>query len=244
MTGRISRTTLALAGLAAAFAAPARMEAQACTAGPLSAYLASAGLGCTFGQIRMNQFSSAALAGSSSNIFVNPFTMQGPPGYTWVGFTIRFGSGLSFQKEKPLDFAFWSNGAPLYGLLAQQNLVGTPTYASTLRGRLTGDGGNYRAFDRVTNSLARNLQACGKIGANPLQCQTGTSEWSGTELPDGDDRYQVDATSWVGQPGVPYDYTVAMLADQSTVAPEPATILLLSMGLGGVGAMVRRRKRA
>jgi hypothetical protein len=244
MTGRISRTTMALAGLAAALATPARSEAQACTAGPLSAYLASAGLGCTFGGVRMNQFSSAAFAGSASNISVNPFTMQGPPGYTWVGFSIRFGSGLSFQKESPLDFAFMSNGAPLYGLLAQQNLVGAPTYASTLRGRLTGDGGTYRGFDRINASLARNLQACGKLGSNPIQCQAGTSEWSGTMLPDGDNSYNVDATSWVGQTGVPYDYTIAVLADQSTVAPEPATILLLSTGLGGVGAMVRRRKRA
>lgn len=244
MTGKISRTTMVLAGLAAALATPARSEAQACTAGPLSAYLASAGLGCTVGQVRMNQFSSAALAGSASNIFVNPFTMQGPPGYTWVGFTIRFGSGLSFQKETPLDFAFMSNGAPLYGLLAQQNLIGAPTYGASLRGRLIGDGGTLRASDRINSSLVRSLQACSQLGANPAQCQNGTSEWSGPVLADGDNNYNVDARSLLGQPGVPYDYTIAVLADQSTVAPEPATILLLSTGLGGVGAMVRRRKRA
>ncbi len=244
MTGRMTRTTIALAGLVTALTVPGRAEAQACTAGPLSAYLASAGLGCTFGGVRMNQFASTAYAGSATNIFVNPFTMQGPPGYTWVGFSIRFGSGMSFQRDQPLDFSFWSNNSPLYGVLAHQDLVGAPTYASSLRGRLTGDAGFYRANDRINSSLVQAQQACAKLGSNPIQCQAGVDNWSGPVLADADNAYFVDATNFLGQPGTPYDYTIAVLADNSIVTPEPATILLLSTGLGGVGAMVRRRRRA
>lgn len=48
---------------------------------------------------------------------------------------------------------------------------------------------------------------------------------------------------WTPPANPPVQGPVSRIAEQATVTPEPATLMLLSSGLGGVGVIVRRRRR-
>jgi hypothetical protein len=232
MTRKIRWTTLALAaGLVTNVATPERAQAQACTAGPLSAYLASAGLGCTIGSVRMKNFSAPAYTGVANNIFLNPFVLAGPPGFTWVGFSF---TGTAPLVENARTISFFAEGMPLYGMFARNDLLAAP---NRVRGRVTGDGGYFRTEDWNKRDGSRPMTGCAKYGAAAESCTPGSPEWVGGALADADNGYMVDLTLQNQN-----DFTVAVLTE-SVVTPEPASLLLLSTGLGGIGAMVRRRKR-
>lgn len=238
MTRKIRWTALALAtSMAATAATPGRAAAQACSAGPLAAYLASAGLGCTIAQLRMKNFATTDMAADANNIFLNPFTLAGPPGFTWIGFNFTLKGAGPFEAAK---LSFFSEGAPLYGLMANLNLTPGPLPGGTaVRSWLTGDGGRFRTEDLIYPNLAVIKKGCGQYGVAAESCVSGQTQWVGNALPDGDNGYNVDVSVF-GQT----DWTVAMLVDSSTVTPEPASMILLSTGLGGVGAFVRRRRKS
>jgi hypothetical protein len=124
------------------------------------------------------------------------------------------------------------------------DIVGNPTRKGRTEFALNGDGGQYRSFDRaLLNAPFRQQFACSMFGANPEVCINGVTQVAGTELPDADDIYGVGTQSFVAAGGRPYDFTVAVLTQTSVVTPEPATLLLLSSGLGGIAAARRRRRK-
>lgn len=250
---RLRRGCLAVACLAALSALPGEGHAQtACRAGPLSAFLQSSGMGCTIGKSRLLQFTSQGLDAQAGNVWLDPFTLQGPPGYTWVGFHVRFTPGTQFVSNTPLGLSFWADGVPLYGVMGYNSMASGA--ASPLEGRtrvtLTGDGGVRQVVDgtevmRQGNTM-RVLRGCGWTTGGSRSCIAGDSTAASGMLADADQRYAIAAQSMImgaGINGQPNDFTVAVLTDQAIATPEPASLILLSTGVAGVGAMVRRRRR-
>jgi hypothetical protein len=223
-------------------ALPARGESQAaCTAGPLSAYLNDAGIGCTIGGLVVNQF-AGGLTADADDITLNPFLLQGPPGFVWLGFSVLFGDQVTVAADRPFGFSFWTAGHPIFGLMAQQQLGPNANAFSALHTRVTGDGGSIRANDRyrlVNGSLVADPRACGPGSS----CLPGSATWFGGPLLDCDRNYRVNISPVLGVAGSPNDYSVAVLVQTSSVTPEPATLLLVATGLGAAGAAVRRRKK-
>ena len=193
MIGRLVGRTARLAVVAGAMAGvPEIARAQACTPGPLSAYLASAGLGCSVGNLKFSQFAQSNLGSFASQIWVTPFTLQGPPGYTWHGFSLQF-QAPSLHNGQAATFSFMSEGSPLYGLHVTTD--GTPTVAFNTGASLTGDGGVLTARDYTRNNnnvITKLLSAC-HVG---VSCLNGVSQWlASTSLTDTDGIYQVAASS-------------------------------------------------
>src|SRR5687767_8686138 len=100
---RLHRSIMVLSAATVVAVAPGQASAQvACTAGPLSAYLSTAGLGCSLGGTLLTQFAGAGLAAAATDeVFLDPFTLQGPPGFTWVGFNVRFAPGTVYAGDRP-----------------------------------------------------------------------------------------------------------------------------------------------
>lgn len=197
------------------------------------------------GGLNLSQFSGTRFTASADEIFLDPFTLQGPPGYTWMGFNVHFSPQAVYAADRPFGFSFWTDGNPLFGIMAQQQL-GNASGFSAVRARVTGDGGFARAIDRyrdVNGVLVADHRSCGQFGAQSLHCLEQVATWQGLQLPDADGSYQVDVSPVLGVSGTPNNYTVALLVQTSSSTPEPATLLLLASGLGAVGAAVRRRKR-
>ena len=251
---RLHRSIMVFSAATVVAVAPGQASAQvACTAGPLSAYLSTAGLGCSLGGTLLTQFAGAGLAAAASagaaadEIFLDPFTLQGPPGFTWVGFNVRFPAGTVYAGDRPQGFSFWTNGQPVYGVDARQQLGSDAKGFSALRTRVSGDGGAIRAIDRyrdVNGALVADHRTCGLMGFQALSCIANFSTWHGAQLPDADGSYQVNVSSVLGATGTPNNYSVAVLVQTSSATPEPATLLLVASGLGAAGAAVRRRKKA
>jgi len=249
---RFRRGCLAVASLVALSALPREGHAQAaCRAGPLSAFLQSSGMGCSIGNARLGQFTAQGVGDAASSVWLDPFTVQGPPGYTWVGFHVRFSSGGSLVSKAPLGLSFWADGVPLHGVMGVNAFASGSPGASMERGTtvtLTGDGGTRQAVDRTEqlrkgNSL-RLLRGCGWVSGRARSCLAGDSTATGGPLADADLRYQVAVRSmYDDRAGQPSDHTVALLVEsQAVVTPEPAAMLLFGSGLAGVGAVVRRRR--
>lgn len=250
---RFRRGCLAVASLAALSALPGEGHAQtACRAGPLSAFLQSSGMGCAIGKSRLLQFSSQGLNTQAGNVWLDPFTLQGPPGYTWVGFHVRFSPGAQFVSNTPLGLSFFADGVPLYGVMGYNSMAsgaGMPMESRT-RVTLTGDGGVRQVVDRTElmrqGNTMRVLRGCGWTTGGTRSCVAGDSTALTGLLADADQRYAIAAQSMIlgaGMNGQPGDFTVAILTDQAIATPEPASLFLLSTGVAGVGMMVRRRRR-
>ncbi len=227
--------------------APAKAAAQvACTPGPLSAYLTTAGLGCSLGGTTLSQFAGTQLTASSNDVYLDPFTLQGPPGFTWLGFNVTFSPGTILAADQLFGFSFWTGGSPIFGIDARQQLGPSANGFSALRARVTGDGGAIRAIDRyqdVNGSLVADHRTCGLMGFQALSCINNASTWHGVTLPDADGNYMVNVSSVLGVPGTPNNYSVAVLVQTASSTPEPATLLLLATGLSAAGAAVRRKRK-
>lgn len=221
---------VALVGAATLVAPSSRVEAQAaCSAGALSAYLSSAGMGCSVGNLRLRNFATNGISAFADQVQLTPFTLAGPPGYTWVGFTVRFGAQVGSFSPTNLGFSFWSEGAPLYGLMTDIEPAGSSLVRNAVRGRLIGEGGSFRTWDSTPKG---DVWACGLLSGSRERCRRGVSQFT-DHIVDSDQRYEIEATSII-RGGPANDYTIAVLATNATVAPEPATLLLLSSGVAGV----------
>jgi len=249
---RFRRGCLAIASLAALSSLPGEGHAQtACRAGPLSAYLQSSGLGCTMGKTRLLQFTAQGAGATTSNVWLDPFTLQGPPGYTWVGFHVRFLPGPQPVSNTPMGLSFWADGVPLYGVMGYNTMAtgGGATMERGTRVTLAGDGGSRQVLDKVELSrqgnLMRVLRGCGWATGSSRSCVAGDSSVVGPLLADADLRYSIAVQSMLeaGAGGQPSDYTIAILTDDAVVTPEPATMVLLASGMAAVGALARRRGR-
>ncbi|MGQ0766307.1 MAG: PEP-CTERM sorting domain-containing protein [Gemmatimonadota bacterium] len=241
MARRIVRTARFAAAVAAIAVAPAAARAQAaCVPGPLSAYLASAGMGCNLGNLKFSQFAQSNMPSLADQIWVTPFQLAGPPGYTWYGFSLTFMSPALPPGGGASVFSFLSEGAPLYGLYLRGG--NDPTAVFNTNSLLTGDGGAFSAGELAVNngsSITRTLKAC-HVG---ISCLNGVSQWiASVPLTDADGIYSVATRSRWEELG-PGDYTVAVLAQDVALAPEPATLTLLATGVGAIGAAARRRRR-
>lgn len=235
MLRTFSRLAMSAAAAGIVVVSPREVQAQpACASGLLSAYLASAGVGCKIGNLTMKGFTQTGLGSVVDQVVVTPFTMAGPPGFTWMGFSLAL-TGVNLLGQKSLSFGFMSVGEPLFGLLASSD----QTHGGTLRtsGLLTGDGGQFSALDQLANAV-RSLRGC-HVG---VTCVNGQSFYaSNTALGDADNIYDVLGGQRWDLNGGPQDFTIAVLT-QNTVTPEPATLALLSTGLSGLGIAIRRRR--
>ncbi|MGQ0766308.1 MAG: PEP-CTERM sorting domain-containing protein [Gemmatimonadota bacterium] len=211
-----------------------------CKPGLLSAYLSTSGVGCRIGAVRFTQFAQAGLAGFENLVKVTPWTVQGPPGFTWFGFSLRFDKGESVPGEPGISFSFLSSGSPLFGLFVRNDNQGPR--ATNITGKLTGDGGLISAQDRMklVNWIWTNQKSGCQTG---YACANGVSEWTSTTgLPDGDGVYSVFAgAKWAS--GEPPPLSIGILAPDAMATPEPATLTLIATGLAGLGANAARRRR-
>jgi hypothetical protein len=196
-------------------------------------------MGCTVGNLKFSQFAQANMPSLADQIWVTPFTLAGPPGYTWTGFSLQFLSPAS-PPGGASTFSFMSEGSPLFGLLVQGN--NDPSVVFNTNSSLTGDGGVFTAGDLTKNiggNITKTLKAC-HVG---VSCLNGVSQWiASVPLTDADGIYGVKTGSRWEQLG-PGDYTVAVLAQDVALAPEPATLTLLATGLGAAAAARRRRRK-
>lgn len=245
---RVNRVVTLLSAATLIATAPGQAQAQvACTPGPLSAYLSTAGLGCNLGGTTLSQFAGTRFTASSDEVYLDPFTLQGPPGFTWLGFNVSFSPGTVVAADQLFGFSFWTGGSPIFGLDAQQQLGPGASGFTALRAKVTGDGGAIRAIDRyheVNGLLVADHRTCGLMGFQALSCINNASTWHGVTLPDADGNYLVNVSSVLGVAGAPNNYSVAVLVQTASSTPEPATLLLLATGLSAAGAAVRRKRKA
>jgi hypothetical protein len=208
---------------------------------------------------------TSVVLGSNASADVIPITQLAfPPSSTLINFNgLADGTEVNGLTVNGVSFAYTVDGSPLNGAVIidggpgvtnnvnPPNIVSvgnnTGTLTITLPGAVNLFGYGYAILNTIpvtnatTLSVFSGVTPLGSLSYNGVPDPTFTGGFAGIQSTIPFNRVQVNFNS-VAAPAFALDNI--RFPNTVTAVPEPTTLLLLGTGLAGVGAKVRKRRKA